>query len=177
MTETESNACNTTFLNVDVQYALDDNEGEEPPSAQLVVDWAQHAYAELERPAVDNPELTIRIVDESEIQDLNRRYRDQDKTTNVLSFEFENEFPSVAEITIGLLGDVVLCHEVIKREARDQTKPLLDHYAHMVTHGVLHLCGYDHQNDVDAEIMEALEKKILAKNNIPDPYSAIAARA
>ncbi|MCP8685988.1 rRNA maturation RNase YbeY [Marinobacterium sedimentorum] len=114
----------------------------------------------------DGGELCIRVVDSHESQALNLQYRGKDKPTNVLSFPFE-----VPEgIELDLLGDLVICAQVVAREAAEQQKPLLDHWAHLVIHGTLHLLGYDHIKDEDAEEMEALERQLLADLSIPDPY-------
>lgn len=123
-------------------------------------------------------ELTIRIVDKDEIQSLNRTYRHQDKPTNVLSFpyeafSFENlegvEMPSEM-IQTSLLGDLIICHDIVVEEATLQNKSIEAHWAHMVVHGVLHLKGYDHIDDAEAEIMESLEVKILNQLSFSDPY-------
>lgn len=111
-------------------------------------------------------ELTIRIVDKNEIQKLNKTYRHKDKPTNVLSFPFE----APPEIQLPLLGDIIICHDIVVAEAQQQQKTTQDHWAHMVIHAVLHLKGYDHIRDADAEIMENLEVQILNKLNIPNPY-------
>jgi probable rRNA maturation factor len=113
-------------------------------------------------------ELTIRLVTIEESQQLNRQYRHKDKPTNVLSFPFE-----VPEgIELNLLGDLVVCVPVVEREAKEQSKSLLDHWAHMIIHGCLHLLGYDHITDADADEMEALEIKILAYLSIGNPYES-----
>lgn len=111
-------------------------------------------------------ELAIRIVDAREGRALNARYRGKDYATNVLSFPIE--LPR--GVTSPLLGDLVICAPVVAREASEQGKPSRDHYAHLAVHGVLHLLGFDHQNTPDAERMEALETRILASLDIPDPY-------
>jgi len=98
---------------------------------------------------------------------FNRDFRGRDYPTNVLSFPYE---PLPHEKKSGLLGDLVLCAPVIAREARQQRKPPREHYAHLVLHGTLHLLGYDHANRADAEHMEALETRILARLGIADPY-------
>ncbi len=113
-------------------------------------------------------ELTIRLVDSQESQQLNYQYRQQDKPTNVLSFPFE--IPDGIELN--LLGDLVICTQVVAQEAKVQNKALFDHWAHMVIHGCLHLLGYDHINDNDAVEMEALEIKILAELAINNPYES-----
>ncbi|OHV12315.1 rRNA maturation RNase YbeY [Kushneria phosphatilytica] len=112
-------------------------------------------------------ELTIRFVDESESRTLNRDYRARDKSTNVLSFPFE----APSNIELPLLGDLIICAAVVEREAIEQAKPLMDHFAHMVVHGTLHLLGHDHIEDDEAERMEALEREVLASLGIDDPYA------
>lgn len=111
-------------------------------------------------------ELSIRIVDAKEGRQLNRNYRQRDYATNVLSFPAE--LPK--GVHLPLLGDLVICAPVLAREAREQGKPLREHYAHMTIHGTLHLLGFDHLNDRDAERMEALERRVLAGFGIVDPY-------
>jgi len=163
-------------LTVDVQDALTDDvvDGEEPPSAEQLRHWATEAYLATELDQACDAEITLRLVDSTEIAQLNWDFRSKDKSTNVLAFPAElDQFcpPELSqELGTELLGDVVICHSVVVQEAREQQKALYDHYAHMVTHGVLHLCGYDHQDDVSATNMELLETRILAKNNIDNPY-------
>lgn len=111
-------------------------------------------------------ELSIRIVDAHEGRELNRDYRRRDYATNVLSFPAE--LP--AGMKLPLLGDLVICAPVVTREAAEQGKCLRDHYAHMTVHGTLHLLGYDHEDDSDAERMEALERKALNQLGVADPY-------
>lgn len=112
--------------------------------------------------------LVIRIVDEPESQALNRQYRGIDKPTNVLSFPFE----APPQVRSRHIGDLVICAPVVEREAAEQGKPLEAHWAHMVVHGVLHLLGYDHETDADAETMEGLEIAILGRLGFPNPYEA-----
>lgn len=124
---------------------------------------------------VEEYELTIRIVDKDEIQSLNQTYRHQDKPTNVLSFpyegfSFDSSLTPPSEMQLSLLGDLIICHEVVVAEAEQQQKTIEAHWAHMVVHGVLHLKGYDHIEDSDALFMEALEVKILNHLNFSDPY-------
>jgi probable rRNA maturation factor len=111
-------------------------------------------------------ELSIRIVDTREGRTLNREYRGKDYATNVLSFPVELP-PGVH---LPLIGDLVICAPVVAREATEQGKLARDHWAHMTVHGVLHLLGYDHIEDGEAEAMEALETRILAGLGIADPY-------
>jgi probable rRNA maturation factor len=113
-------------------------------------------------------ELTIRLVDEPEARELNRTYRHKDYATNVLSFPAE--VPDEL-LDIPLLGDLVICVAVVEREAAEQGKTLDAHWAHLVIHGCLHLLGYDHEEDAEAEEMEALERNLLAELGHPDPYA------
>lgn len=124
--------------------------------------WVQTVLAEHEQ-----AELTIRVVDPAESQELNKTYRGKDKPTNVLSFPFE--VPEGVPDCY-LLGDLVICASVVQTEAEQQHKELLAHWAHMVVHGTLHLLGYDHVSDVDAAVMEPLEVRLLATLGYPDPY-------
>ncbi|BBI63285.1 rRNA maturation RNase YbeY [Vreelandella sulfidaeris] len=135
------------------------------PSLTQLTQWVGCVFAH--HPDDQRREVTIRFVDERESQTLNRDYRSKDKTTNVLSFPFE----SPPGIDLPLLGDLVICHAVVAQEASEQDKPLEHHYAHMVVHGILHLMGYDHIDDQEAEEMEQFERELLAELNIPDPYA------
>lgn len=114
----------------------------------------------------DNLEQTIRIVDEQESQQLNHQYRGKDNPTNVLSFNVEEE----EYLDYTCLGDLVICAPVVNREAMQQGKGWLAHWAHMVIHGMLHLQGYDHQDTAEAERMERLEIEILATLGHTNPY-------
>jgi len=111
-------------------------------------------------------EVTIRVVDEAESHDLNLTYRGKDKPTNVLSFPFE----APPGIELPLLGDLIICRQVVEQEAAEQEKALAAHWAHMVIHGSLHLLGYDHIEDDEAEEMESLETEIMLALGYPDPY-------
>lgn len=127
--------------------------------------WAAAALAAARRRRAT--ELSLRLVDADEGRALNRQYRGRDYATNVLSFPADLP-PGVR---LPLIGDLVICAPVVAREAREQDKPLRDHYAHMTVHGVLHLIGYDHVEDAEAERMEALERRALAGLGIADPYA------
>ena len=131
------------------------------PSSDDFKQWASAALRDTQKTSV-----VIRLVDSDESRRLNSDYRGVDKPTNVLSFPFE----APAEIADEFLGDMIICAPVVEQEARQQNKPLQAHWAHMVTHGLLHLQGYDHQNDQQAEEMERLEVEILATLGFPDPY-------
>lgn len=113
-------------------------------------------------------EVTIRLVDDAESHHLNLTYRGKDKATNVLSFPFE----APAKIALPLLGDLVICRQLVEQEATQQNKMLLAHWAHMVVHGTLHLLGYDHVTDDEAEEMEILETEIMQTLGYTDPYLA-----
>ena len=146
-------------IDVDIQIACE--QAQLPSDEQLAL-WVETALAGHQEEA----ELTIRIVEEAESQQLNDVYRGKNKPTNVLSFPFE-----VPEgIELSLLGDLVICASVVEAEAKQQNKLLFDHWAHMVIHGVLHLLGYDHIQEQDAEQMEALERQLLLSLGISDPY-------
>lgn len=132
------------------------------PGVAKLRHWARSALAGRRGDA----ELSIRIVDAAESRALNRRYRGKDKPTNVLAFPAE--LP--AELELPLLGDLVICREVVEAEAAEQAKPLDAHWAHMVIHGTLHLVGYDHETDEQAATMEALEADLLAELGWPNPY-------
>lgn len=116
----------------------------------------------------DSAELVVRVVDTAESRILNRDYRGKDAPTNVLSFPFEPP-PGVPSEHI---GDIVVCAPVVVREAGEQGKPASSHWAHMIVHGVLHLLGYDHENDSEAREMETLEIHVLAELGLPNPYEA-----
>ncbi|OOE67253.1 rRNA maturation RNase YbeY [Salinivibrio sp. IB868] len=146
---------------VDVQIACENEQG--LPGDDQLQAWFEQAV----RAARPQAEVTIRIVDEGESQSLNRDYRGKDKPTNVLSFPFDPP-PGVE---IDLLGDLIVCRQVVEQEAQQQGKALMDHWAHMVVHGSLHLLGYDHIEDDEAEQMEALERELLAAMGVSDPYA------
>lgn len=114
-------------------------------------------------------ELSLVFTDDAEIRRLNAQWRNRDKATNVLSFP---AFPVRAGEKPGpMLGDIILARETIEQEADRQGKPLAHHLSHLIVHGLLHLLGYDHENDSDAEIMETLEREIVDTLAIPDPYA------
>ena len=112
-------------------------------------------------------EVTVRLVDDDEITELNDEYRDKRKPTNVLAFPCDWDLPEEPR----LLGDIVIAVNVVNQEAKAQKKTMEQHWAHITLHGFLHLMGYDHIDDADAETMESTERKILAKLGFPDPYA------
>lgn len=116
-------------------------------------------------------ELSIRLTDDAELQTLNRDYRNQNKPTNVLSFAaLDHDGPDLMAGAPLFLGDIAIAAETVAREASEQDKSLLDHLRHMIVHGVLHLLGFDHERDDEAEEMEELERHILANQGVADPY-------
>ncbi len=145
-------------VTVDFQCVYDG----ETPDENLFQIWAEKALAEVD----EDCELSIRLVNEDESAELNSQYRGKTGPTNVLSFPFESPVP----LEPRLLGDLVICVPVVEREAVEQGKQTCDHWAHMVVHGCLHLLGYDHIDNQDAERMEALEIRILQTLKIANPY-------
>lgn len=149
-------------LSIEIQQACDDDD--HPPPADIK-QWVKAALGNRKEPA----ELAIRIVSSAEISQLNADYRKKNGPTNVLSFPADLP-PGIG---LPLLGDLVICAEVVAREADEQHKPLYAHWAHMVIHGTLHLLGYDHIEEADANIMESLEIDLLQQINIPNPYASV----
>ena len=145
---------------VDLQVAYD---GASTPSADDFQRWVDLVADKHE---LTGQEITIRVVDQPESQGLNSQYRGKDKPTNILSFPFE----APPEIEIDLLGDLVICADIVDQEAKQQNKALQDHWAHLTIHGTLHLLGYDHENEDDAQHMENVEVELLKKIGIDDPY-------
>lgn len=154
-------------VSIDVQRASsEDNE----PSDDQVHRWVHAALAAAQNPSAT---LTVRFVDEAEMSSLNMQFRGRHGPTNVLSFPFEAP-PGLPEAR-DEIGDIVVCVPLVQSEAISQGKSLGDHFAHLIVHGVLHLHGYDHQEQDTADIMEALETAVLASLNIADPYREITA--
>ena len=147
---------------VEVQY-VHDLAG--MPSTDQFQIWVDQALSDYEQ----DTEIVIRIVDEKESAVLNAQFRHKQGPTNILSFPFE--VPD--SIELNLLGDVVICAPVVAKEATQQNKHLIDHWAHIVVHGILHLLGYDHQQNRQAEQMEAKEITILGKLFINNPYREV----
>lgn len=148
-------------LHVDVQVAVPAGQFELPDEYDIRR-WIEPVLAA----RMDAAELCVRIVDEQEIAELNQRYRHKPGPTNVLSFPFEADIP----LEVPLLGDVVICAAVVEREAQEQDKPRMAHWAHMLVHGTLHLLGYDHLTDAQAHEMEATEIQVLHQLGFSNPY-------
>lgn len=152
-----------TQTNPQIEISLQNaSDSDEVPEEGNLRRWALNALA----PFSDSAEICLRIVNMDESAKLNQEYRDKSGPTNVLSFPYPRE----AFETVEIQGDLVLCAEVVKKEAVEQSKSLEAHWAHMVTHGILHLLGYDHIQDKDADEMEQLEIQLLDKLGYPNPY-------
>jgi probable rRNA maturation factor len=162
-------------INLDLQLASDCSD---IPSLEDMQAWLNVLMSEQH---MADKEIAIRVVDGAEIQQLNKQFRGKDKTTNVLSFPFEMPditFPNEMEMESdsemdmqpNFLGDIVICAPVVKQEAIEQNKALPDHWTHMLVHGTLHLMGYDHIEEQDANEMEGIEIAVLKKLGIDDPY-------
>ena len=152
-------------LDVSIEYAVPRTG---IPSAVSFRRWVAAALDSRIREA----DLAIRIVGTKEGRALNRHYRGKDYATNVLSFPAELPEGLPKGVKFPLLGDLVICAPVVAREAKEQRKLLVAHYAHLTVHGALHLLGWDHENEADAICMEQLEREILANMGIEDPYMA-----
>lgn len=147
-------------------YRIDievNSKSEQIPAVEKMELWVSTA---LHSDELQEAEVSIYIVDEDESHELNHQYRGKDKPTNVLSFPAD--IPD--EVGVPLLGDLVVCAPVVEAEAKEQGKTLEAHWAHMLIHGTLHLLGFDHIEDDEAEVMEALEKRLLAQLGFPNPY-------
>lgn len=151
----------TAIATIDLQLAT---EHEHCPTLSQLSRWVDATLAAAE--AIPTSELTVRIVDKEESRSLNHQYRGFDKPTNVLSFPFD----APPGIELNLLGDLVICAPIVEKEALEQAKSQISHWAHLVIHGTLHLLGYDHLEDNEAEEMESLEKIIMGSLDYPDPY-------
>ena len=158
----------SAVVSVDVQNAIGSDS---VPSHSVMQSWVQEVIDELA--VTDECEVSIRIVDEEEGRELNKRYRDKDGATNVLSFPTDND--AIGNPPPGLpqlLGDIVICGPIVEREATDQQKDIASHWAHLLIHGTLHLLGHDHEEAGEAEAMEAIETRILGKRGVANPYAA-----
>lgn len=146
---------------ITIQRAVPKNTS---PDQKLLKKWANEVLKIKQEAA----ELTIRIVNINEITELNMRYRHKQGATNVLSFPFD--MPDEATNELPILGDIVICADIVKQEAKAQGKSEEAHFAHMVVHGILHLLGYDHEMEADAIVMESLEINILTTLGFKNPY-------
>ena len=142
------------------------------PEAEAVIHRAIEVAAEIADADVGEAELAVMLTDDSGIRTLNNNWRGIDKPTNVLSFPALRPTGSVGpDEAPRMLGDIAIAYETTRKEADDEQKAFDHHLSHLAVHGFLHLIGYDHEKDDDAEAMEALEREILAQLGIPDPYA------
>ena len=142
------------------------------PDAEAVIHRAVNAAAEIADADVGDAELAVMLTDDSGIRTLNSNWRGIDKPTNVLSFPaLQPTGTGAPDDAPRMLGDIAIAYETTRREADDEQKPFDHHLSHLAVHGFLHLIGYDHEKDDDAEAMESLEQEILAQLGIPDPYA------
>lgn len=155
------------MLEIDLQWAIDEQT---LPTLEQCQRWAEAALQNDN--AYQEVEMVVRIVDDDESQELNRDYRGFDKPTNVLSFPFEQP-PGLLELgeELPYLGDLVICAQVVADEAKAQNKSLESHWAHMIVHGTLHLQGFDHIDEIEAQEMENLEREIMQDLGFDDPYA------
>ena len=142
------------------------------PDAEAVIERALAAAAALVDADVADAELAVMLTDDAGIRTLNRNWRGIDKPTNVLSFPaLQTSGLRGPDGAPRMLGDIAIAYETTRREADEEEKPFGHHLSHLVVHGFLHLIGYDHGKDEEAETMEGLERKILSQLGIPDPYA------
>jgi probable rRNA maturation factor len=142
------------------------------PSAETVIHRAIEAAAEIADADTGDAELAVMLTDDTGIRTLNGNWRGIDKPTNVLSFPaLQPTAPPKPGDAPRMLGDIAIAYQTMRREADDEGKPFDHHLSHLAVHGFLHLIGYDHEDEDDAEAMEALETEILAQLGIPDPYA------
>jgi len=154
-------------VTVDVQVA--DSISHVPDSAEIH-GWIEATLAEAA--GGQACEVSVRVVDEAEGRELNKRFRDKDYATNVLSFPTDASLQLLPAELQGMLGDIVICGPLVAREAGEQDKDIAHHWAHLLVHGTLHLLGHDHEVEADAREMEALEVRILSSRGVADPYIA-----
>lgn len=141
------------------------------PDAEAVIHRAINAAAEFTDEDVGEAELAVMLTDDTGIRTLNSNWRGIDKPTNVLSFPALQPTGDAPSDMPRMLGDIAIAYQTTRKEADDEQKPFDHHLSHLAVHGFLHLIGYDHENDADAEAMESLEQEILARLGIPDPYA------
>ena len=158
-----------TTVRVDVQMAIDSTAQHRVPNAEAIQTWADAA---IKQAGMDQSEklMTVRIVEVEEITQLNEQYRQKAGATNVLSFPFEWPPEVPEEARDGSLGDLVICASVVEKEAETQHKSIEAHWAHMLVHGTLHLLGYDHMTDDEAQQMEKEEITVLNSFSYANPY-------
>ena len=139
------------------------------PDSKEMEFWINSAN-EVIVPKAEQVNVSVRVVSEKHSASLNNQYRDKDYPTNVLSFPCELPASTIAELDAAPIGDIAICAQIVENEAKQQHKSLDAHWAHLLTHGFLHLNGYEHDDDVSAEEMESVEISILSKLGFPNPY-------
>ena len=150
-------------------YQIDIESNSQSQQIPALAELERWISAALQSQEFEEAEVSVYIVDEDEGQELNAQYRSKDYPTNVLSFPAD----IAEEVGVPLLGDLVVCAPVVEREAQEQGKTLQAHWAHMLVHGTLHLVGFDHIDDDEAETMESLETQIVTGLGYPAPYQDI----
>ena len=171
LTKSMNDTIKPSVVEVDVQFAV--NESSNLPTTDQIESWvfaACSACAGLLNNGKGSVEVSVRLVNQVEMSDLNQRFRNKSGSTNVLSFSSELNQDVLDSLAVRPLGDIVVCHDTVQREAVEQAKPIYDHYAHMLVHGVLHLLGFDHQQAQEADLMEATETSVLQSLGVPNPY-------
>lgn len=156
-------------MTIDIDISIESERWASMELDSLVRKAIEAARAESDVRLAPSTEVSLLFCDDERIQELNRDWRGLDKPTNVLSFPASDPARLSAS---PLLGDIAVAYETVERESRDEQKSLSDHVSHMIVHGFLHLVGYDHETEDDAEKMEAAERRALARLGIADPYAA-----
>ncbi len=157
---------------IELDIMVEEGDWEALPDVEALAQKAASAALAVTYEADEDFEADVMLTDDAHVQELNRTWRGKDKPTNVLSFPAPEQPGATGPRH---LGDIALAYETLVREAEEESKELAHHFAHLVVHGVLHLLGYDHETEAEADIMEALEVKALATLGIADPYRDMAA--
>jgi len=158
-------------MSIDLALSIEDEGWSALLDAEMLVERAIRAALAHTAPNLARGEISLVLSSDAEVQILNRQWRDKDKPTNVLSFPGEDDLRDIPDdAPPPMIGDIILAWGVVSAEATEQHKPLAHHVQHLVVHGVLHLLGFDHEDDAEADEMEALEREILAGLGVPDPY-------
>ncbi|THB69664.1 MAG: rRNA maturation RNase YbeY [Gammaproteobacteria bacterium] len=168
-------------MNFSIDLQIDIADSDSLPTIDEINGWCAEIFFYLKKSTQQTDfikeilakdcEFSVIIVNREQIKELNSQYRGKDKSTNVLSFPFDyHELPEDIDLAYRLLGDIVICDSVVEEEAREQQKEYKAHWAHIFVHGVLHLCGFDHIDNDEAEIMESIETDIMKNCGFPAPY-------